>query len=148
MVFKVQNPPQDVARFEEYRDLVKVRARSGDGGRCSADGNEMMRFRCLGAAASSGDCGGLFSTAVAKGVAVCTYSDSGRAHECAGRGRERRAMLVCRVIAGRVKKRVGLDELMDGSVRSEFDSVKGDDGELVVFDSRAVLPCFLLIYKL
>ncbi|KAJ8420578.1 hypothetical protein Cgig2_000543 [Carnegiea gigantea] len=139
MVLKIQNPAQDVTLFEEYRDSVKARASSCDGGRCSADGNEMMRFRCLGAAASGGDCGGFFSTAAGKGVTACTYSGSGRAHECAGGGRGRRAMLVCRVIAGRVKKRVGLHELMHGSARSEFDSVKGDDGELAVFDSRAYL---------
>jgi len=54
-------------------------------------------------------------------------------------------MLVCRVIAGRVSKRVGLEGY--GSGELEFDSASGENGELLVFDSRAVLPCFLVIYK-
>ena len=54
---------------------------------------------------------------------------------------------MCRVIAGRVSKQIGfMESLLDGRVG--FDSVSGDKGELLVFDSRAVLPCFLIIYKL
>uniref|UniRef100_J3LFI8 Uncharacterized protein n=1 Tax=Oryza brachyantha TaxID=4533 RepID=J3LFI8_ORYBR len=30
----------------------------------------------------------------------------------------------------------------------EYDSVRAGKGELIVFDRRAVLPCFLIIYKL
>ncbi|KAL4354767.1 hypothetical protein GQ457_06G037640 [Hibiscus cannabinus] len=157
MVFKVQSWPRMVTRFEEYRETVKARSGSGSGcsgsgdeenARCVADGNEVMRFRCLGP--TSGDCGmndtWLFSGG--KNAAVCTYAGSGEAHESAGGGRGRRSMLVCRVIAGRVSKRMGFgyESLMDG--RATFDSVSGDNGELLVFDPRAVLPCFLIIYKL
>ncbi|XVF13337.1 hypothetical protein REPUB_Repub08aG0200100 [Reevesia pubescens] len=157
MIFKVQNGPRTVTRFEEYRETVKTRSSSGSGGlasadeenaRCMADGNEVMRFHCLGP--TSGNCGmnctWLFSGG--KGTAICTYSGSGGAHESAGGGRGRRAMLVCRVIAGRVSKRVGsgYESLMDGRVG--YDSVSGDNDELLVFDPRAVLPCFLIIYKL
>lgn len=54
---------------------------------------------------------------------------------------------MCRVVAGRVSKQNGfMESLLDGRVG--FDSVSGDNGELLVFDSRAVLPCFLIIYKL
>ncbi|XP_022737186.1 uncharacterized protein LOC111290052 [Durio zibethinus] len=157
MIFKVQNGPRTVTRFEEYREMVKTRSGSGSGGtasadeenaRCVADGNEVMRFHCLGP--TSGNCGmndtWLFSGG--KGAAICTYSGSGGAHESAGGARGRRAMLVCRVIAGRVSKRVGFgyESLLDG--RAGYDSVSGDNGELLVFDPRAVLPCFLIIYKL
>ncbi|XVF10801.1 hypothetical protein REPUB_Repub07fG0214700 [Reevesia pubescens] len=157
MIFKVQNGPRTVTRFEEYRETVKTRPGSGSGGkvsadeenaRCVADGNEVMRFHCLGP--TSGNCGmndtWLFSGG--KGAAICTYSCSGGAHERAGGGRGRRAMLVCRVIAGRVSKRVGFgyESLLDGRVG--YDSVTGDNGELLVFDPRAVLPCFLIIYTL
>ncbi|KAK4728540.1 hypothetical protein R3W88_021528 [Solanum pinnatisectum] len=141
MVFKVQNLPRTVTRFEEYREVVKSRAGNGgesaaekggeDHARCVADGNEVMSAWMF----SSG-----------KGAAVCTYSGSGAAHENAGGGRGRRAMLVCRVIAGRVCKQLGFDSLNEGRVG--YDSVSGDNGELLVFDSRAVLPCFLIIYKL
>ncbi|XP_010259004.1 PREDICTED: uncharacterized protein LOC104598566 [Nelumbo nucifera] len=158
MIFKVQNLPKTVSRFEEYREIVKARARSGslssnnggnrieDDARCIADGNEMMRFHCLGPTSgglydATGMC--LFS---GKEAAICTFSGSGGAHESAGGGKGRRAMLVCRVIAGRVCKRLGLESFLDG--RIGFDSVSGESGELLVFDSRAVLPCFLIIYKL
>ncbi|KAK8266533.1 hypothetical protein V6Z12_D12G252600 [Gossypium hirsutum] len=157
MIFKVQNGPRTVSRFEEYRETVKTRSSSGSGGpasadeenaRCVADGNEVMRFHCLGPTA--GSCGmnekWLFSGG--KGAAICTYSGSGGAHERAGGGMGRKAMLVCRVIAGGVSKRVGLgyETLLEGRVGC--DSVSGDNGELLVFDPRAVLPCFLIIYKL
>lgn len=157
MIFKVQNGPRTVTRFEEYRETVKIRSGSGSGGigsgdeenaRCVADGNEVMRFHCLGP--SSGNCGmnDTWQFSGGKGAAICTYSGSSIAHANAGGGRGRKAMLVCRVIAGRVSKRVkfGYESLLDGRVG--YDSVSGDNGELIVFDSRAVLPCFLIIYKL
>ncbi|KNA16677.1 hypothetical protein SOVF_087140 [Spinacia oleracea] len=156
MIFKIQNLGRTLARFEEYRDLIKCRAVAGPGcgsGRCRADGNEMMRFHCLGPTNSGGammdSCDGLYDKAAA--TSVCTYSGSGAAHESAGGGRGRRAMVVCRVIAGRVSKRVGrgFESVTESGELVDFDSVSGEEnGELLVFDSRAVLPCFLVIYKL
>ena len=163
MIFKVQNGSKTVSRFEEYREAVKARAGSGgqteessweENARCVADGNEVMRFHCLGPTSSGGphDNGGGVSGRPAwsfpggKGSAICTFSGSGEAHENGVGSRGRRAMLVCRVIAGRVSKQLGLDSLRDGRVG--FDSVSGDNSELLVFDSRALLPCFLIIYKL
>ncbi|KAL7123280.1 hypothetical protein ACP275_01G095800 [Erythranthe tilingii] len=159
MVFKVQNLTRTLTRFEEYREDVKYRAScaaaaAGKGGedhvRCAADGNEVMRFYCLGpAAATGGACdtgGGAWGFYGGKMGAACTFSGSGVAHENAGGGRGRRTMLVCRVIAGRVCKQLGLDSLLQG--RMSYDSVGGEKGELFVFDTRALLPCFLIIYKL
>ncbi|KAL7188665.1 hypothetical protein ACSBR1_038511 [Camellia fascicularis] len=154
MVFKVQNKPRTVTRFEEYRETVKSRAASSGGGvgceshnRCVADGNEVMRFHCLGPTAGSPgyECGGAWAFQGAK-AAICTFSGSGGAHERAGGGSGRRAMLVCRVIAGRVCKQSGFNSVLEGRVG--FNSVSGENDELLVFDSRAVLPCFLIIYKL
>ncbi|CAN4077930.1 unnamed protein product [Withania somnifera] len=158
MVFKVQNLSRTVTRFEEYREVVKSRAGKGGGeatekggedhARCVADGNEVMRFYCLGPTNGGAyeASGRAWTFSSGKGTAVCTYSGSGAAHESAGGGRGRRAMLVCRVIAGRVYKQLRFDSLTEGRVG--YDSVSGDSGELLVFDSRAVLPCFLIIYKL
>ncbi|KAJ4956048.1 hypothetical protein NE237_012831 [Protea cynaroides] len=157
MMFKVQHLPKTVAPFEEYREMVKSRAGAGDrnndcsgdredDARCVADGNEVMRFHCLGP--TTGwiyDAGGM-CTFSGKDAAICTFTGSGVAHESAGGGKGRRAMLVCRVIAGRVRKQLGLDPFLENRVG--FDSVSGSSGELLVFDSRAVLPCFLIIYKL
>lgn len=153
MVFKVQNLTRTVTRFEEYRELVKLKAveaglegGSEDHARCVADGNEVMRFHCLGPANSGpyDPSGSAWTFHAGKGAAICTFSGSGGAHESAGGGKGRRAMMVCRVIAGRVQKRVGFDT----KDRVGCDSVSGDNNELLVFDSHAVLPCFLIIYKL
>lgn len=157
MIFKVQNGARNVARFEEYREMVKSRSGSGSGldnpideenARCVADGNEVMRFQCLGPTAGANGMNDSWSLSAGKGAAICTFSGSGGAHESAGGGRGRKAMLVCRVIAGRVSKRVGFgyDSVINGRVG--YDSVSGESGELLVFDPRAVLPCFLIIYKL
>lgn len=147
MIFKVQNLPRTVTRFEEYREAVK--SRWEDDARCSADGNEVMGFHCLGptSAGMLQDGASAWSFPSGKGTSgICTFSGSGGAHESAGGGRGRRAMMVCRVIAGRVSKQIGLVSLFEG--RAGFDSVSGENGELLVFDSHAVLPCFLIIYKL
>uniref|UniRef100_A0A7N0UC85 Uncharacterized protein n=1 Tax=Kalanchoe fedtschenkoi TaxID=63787 RepID=A0A7N0UC85_KALFE len=148
MVFKVQNPARTVTRFEEFREVIKTRAVSGsdDHGRCLADGNEMLRFHCLGPTAAGA--GGLAFPG-GKGKAVCTFSCSGRAHESGGGGSGRKGMMVCRVIAGRVEKRVeeGINDSGPGGSGFGSDSVSGSGGELVVLDPRAVLPCFLIIYK-
>ncbi|ESQ55099.1 hypothetical protein EUTSA_v10026027mg [Eutrema salsugineum] len=142
MIFKVENGSRTVTRFEEYREVVKSRAgvnveRVGtceEDARCLADGNEMMRFYPL----PDGINDGAWVFSGGKGQAVCTFSCSGEAHASGGGGGGRRAMMICRVIAGRVASRVGF-----GS-----DSVTGRDGELYVFDTRAVLPCFLIIFRL
>ncbi|CAN8246373.1 unnamed protein product [Cochlearia groenlandica] len=145
MIFKVENGSKAVTRFEEYRDAVKSRFDFNGGAcdedaRCSADGNEMMRFYPLGSIPGGINGGAwVFPGGKGKGTAVCTYSGSGEAHDSTGGGGGgRRAMVICRVIAGRVSK------------RGEFgsDSVAGRGGELIVFDARAVLPCFLIFFRL
>lgn len=88
-----------------------------------------------------------------------TTATSGKAHDKASSvldvsgyagNDEKRAMLVCRVIAGRVKKN------MEGGSNGmeEYDSVSaGDVGaysnldELYVYNPRAILPCFVVIYR-
>ncbi|KAL8201882.1 hypothetical protein R6Q57_011029 [Mikania cordata] len=82
---------------------------------------------------------------------VQTTASSGRAHDCLGiEPHGRRAMLVCRVIAGKIKRVVeNAPPEEDGS----YDSVAGYGGlysnleELYVFNPRAILPCFVVIYK-
>ncbi|CAL5198025.1 unnamed protein product [Lathyrus oleraceus] len=156
MIFKVENGARTISRFEEFREAVKARDGSAvelsegknfeENARCVADGNEVMQFHCLGPAEDGGSHGG-WSFPERKGSAIRTFSESGCAHENGGGGKGRWAMLVCRVVAGRVLKQLGyLDSLLDKRV--EFDSVSADNGELLVFDTRAVLPCFLIIYRL
>lgn len=64
----------------------------------------------------------------------------------------KRAMLVCRVIAGRV----GCDSDEADKGDGGFDSVMArggsgvytrlDEEDLLVFNPRAVLPCFVIVY--
>ncbi|KAM3226109.1 hypothetical protein ACQJBY_058659 [Aegilops geniculata] len=136
MLFRVHNQARAVTRFEDYR--ASVRARAGGASRSAADGNEMMRFAPapLHGCSSSSDSASL--------RVVRTFDGSGGAH-ASGRGPEtgRRAMFLCRVIAGRVA-----EGPCSEAAAKEYDSVRGGKGELVVFDRWAVLPCFLIIYKL
>ncbi|KAL1333564.1 hypothetical protein HN51_062407 [Arachis hypogaea] len=159
VIFKIQNGARTVSRFEEFREGVKARAAACSAGlmgeegsnwekenaRCVADGNEVMRFQCLGP--TEDGAAAVWSFPERKGSTICTFSGSGGAHESAGGGKGRRAMLVCRVVAGRVSKQLGIAD-SGLEKRVGFDSVSGENGDLLVFDSRAVLPCFLIIYRL
>ncbi|CAK7346219.1 unnamed protein product [Dovyalis caffra] len=176
-ILKVHNTQRTIQRFEDCRDTVKTRALSSTrkNPRCAADGNELLRFHCttltcsLGSRGSSNLCGLIpgcgvctiirhgFQGKECKGV--CTTASSGRAHDSLlGCTDGRRAMLVCRVIAGRVKpvtedapppEEDGASSAAAGS----YDSVTGYAGvysnleELSVFNPRAILPCFVVIYK-
>jgi hypothetical protein len=136
MLFRVHNAARSVARFEDYR--AAVRARAGGASRSAADGNEMMRFSPAPpyGPASAGDA-----------ARVRTFDGSGGAHASAlGPATGRRAMFLCRVIAGRVAE-TGTGSNSSGP-GMEHDSLRVGKGELVVLDRRAVLPCFLIIYKL
>ncbi|XP_074592218.1 uncharacterized protein LOC141848005 [Curcuma longa] len=143
MLFRVHNPARAVARFEECRAAARARA---DDVRCAADGNEMLRFHCGGGGGGGGvvyDAGVVRSTVWSGGKkveGVRTFSGSGRAHASGGGSAGRRGMLVCRVVAGRVRA--------EPENELEAESVSLTCGELVVFDHRAVLPCFLIIYKI
>ncbi|CAO2039989.1 unnamed protein product [Urochloa humidicola] len=145
MLFRVHNPARAVTRFEDYR--AAVRARAGGAARSAADGNEMMRFSPAPphGSPSPSTCGGVGGENAPR---IRTFDGSGGAHAASGRGPAtgRRAMFLCRVIAGRVA------EAGAGSAepKEQFDSVRvgKGGGELVVFDRRAVLPCFLIIYRL
>ncbi|XP_051124041.1 uncharacterized protein LOC127246616 [Andrographis paniculata] len=170
-ILKVQNTPKTISRFEEYRDSIKTKAsrlQPKKHPRCLADGNELLRFHCttfmcsLGLNGSSNLCSSIPTCRACSIIkngfklspehsskGVLTTATSGKAHDSCRVGMEdegKRAMLVCRVIAGRVKKNPA-----DGNLE-DYDSVGGAAGvysnldELYVFNPRAVLPCFVVIY--
>ncbi|KAG6422681.1 hypothetical protein SASPL_113059 [Salvia splendens] len=171
-ILKVHNTHRTIQRFEGYRDSIKLRAKRS--ARCAADGNELLRFHAatitctLGARGSSSLCGSVPACCICaiirhgfrcnKTIGVCTTASSGRADDYlgGGGGGPRRAMLVCRVIAGRVKPRFENDAPADaeGSAAGSYDSLAGSNAaypnmeELYVFSSRAILPCFVVIYKM
>ncbi|KAJ8773355.1 hypothetical protein K2173_028532 [Erythroxylum novogranatense] len=174
-ILKVHNTQRTITKFEEYRDSIKAKATmfSKKNPRCIADGNELLRFHSttfacsLGLNGSSNLCNSIphcnvcsiikigFKESTTTNVnehGILTTATSGKAHEKAkvleggGLSNDKRAMLVCRVIAGKVKKS------MEGKME-EYDSVAGAVGvysnmdELYVFNHRAILPCFVVIYS-
>ncbi|KAF3795585.1 hypothetical protein EJ110_NYTH00190 [Nymphaea thermarum] len=172
-ILKIHNSPKILRRFEEYRELVKARAsRAGSRRqqRCLVDGNELLRFHCstfscpLGYRGGTSLCNRQFCSVCgiirlgfsSKLDGICTYSSSDKAHESISEDLEeefsfmevRRAILICRVIAGRV---AGAQEL---ELKNSYDSVAGNAGdfsgleELYVFSPRAILPCFVIIYNM
>ncbi|XP_030457076.2 uncharacterized protein LOC115677962 isoform X1 [Syzygium oleosum] len=174
-VLKVHNMQKTLARFEEYREMVKIRASklSKKHSRCLADGNELLRFHSTIVACSLGvgssalcnlnNCGvcrilrhGFPSKKeLAGGAGIFTSSTSARAIESIklGEGDEclRKALLVCRVIAGRVHK--PLENIHEMASQSGFDSLAGKVGqfssieELYIWNPKALLPCFVVICK-
>ena len=150
--------------------------------RCIADGNELLRFHCttltcsLGLNGSSNLCNstpqcnvcsiikngfkvtvGGESSPINGAKGILTTATSGKAHDKAvvssqRDGNDKRAMLVCRVIAGRVKKKNNNNNAEGGM--EEYDSVAGgvvgaysNLEKLYVFNHRAILPCFVVIYR-
>ncbi|KAJ4831755.1 hypothetical protein Tsubulata_025526 [Turnera subulata] len=175
-ILKVQNMQRILDRFEEYREMVKIKAtkQSTKHSRCLADGNELLRFFGTSAACSLGmngssslctlyNCGvcqilrhGFTEKEFNGGVGVFTSSTSGRALKFVEINEEnpslRRVLLVCRVIAGRVHK--PLENFQDmASQPSGFDSLAlkvGHDShveELYLLNPKALLPCFVVVCR-
>lgn len=179
-ILKVQNTQRTIQRFEDCRDAVKTRALNSTkkNPRCAADGNELLRFHCTALSCSLGSRGSSLCSSI-PGCGVCTIirhgfkgaadlkgvrttASSGRAHDSLKCSDGRRAMLVCRVIAGRVKRLADdaraeeekeKENVSASSASGSYDSVAAFTGvysnleELIVFNPRAILPCFVVIYK-
>ncbi|KFK27073.1 hypothetical protein AALP_AA8G330700 [Arabis alpina] len=153
-VLKVHNMQKTLARFEEYRETVKIRASKlqKKHPRCLADGNELLRFHGTTVACGLGINGSTslctaekccvcriirngFSAKREKnnGIGVFTASTSRRAFESImisdgdGDRTVRKVLIVCRVIAGRVHRPVENVEEMNG-LMSGFDSLAGKVG--------------------
>ncbi|KAG6385536.1 hypothetical protein SASPL_154372 [Salvia splendens] len=175
-VLKVHNMPKTVCRFEDYREMVKIKASKlpKKHPRCLADGNELLRFygthaACALGVGSSALCvsdkcsvcriirhGFSAKREVRNGVGVFTASTSGRAFESIEDDVDddpslRKALIVCRVIAGRVHR--PLDNVLDIVGQTGFDSLAGKVGlysnveELYLLNPKALLPCFVIICK-
>lgn len=178
-ILKVQNLQRVVAEFENYRELVKIRATklSKKHSRCVADGNEFLGFHgttlscSLGLSSSSNlcfsdQCGvcqilrhGFASKTRPDGIkGVLTASTCSTALECieTERGGNRgggglKAVVLCRVIAGRVHK--PMKKFEDPNGFSEFDSLALKVGpnarldELYLLSTKALLPCFVIVFK-
>ncbi|CAH1429778.1 unnamed protein product [Lactuca virosa] len=175
-VLKVHNMQKTLSRFEDYRELVKTKASKlpKKHPRCLADGNELLRFYGTTISCSLGINGHSslcisdkccvcriirngFSTPkeLKGGIGVFTTSTSVRAFEsievCDDSLDTRKALMVCRVIAGRVHR--PLENIQEISGQSGFDSLAGKVGvhsnieDLYLLSPKALLPCFVVICR-
>lgn len=177
-VLKINHSGRTLARFEEYRAAVRSRAENIVGGgndeRCVADGNERLGFyrtTCL-CGLGAGACGGARCDAcpvVRRGSfagksgrelgVMATHSTGWGAHVAPaeremGQAGERKVIVMCRVVAGRVAHGAAAAE-KKAAVAEGFDSViprrrnvgGGEEDELLlVFSPKALLPCFVIVY--
>eukprot|EP00249_Psilotum_nudum_P002287 c15251_g1_i1 orf=78-689(-) len=182
-IMKVHNDSNVLAKFEEHRDAVKAKASkfaNKKHPRCIADGNELLRFHCTTMSCTQ-DINGSFSLCALPSCNLCnilrfgflpneqkgvhTAASSGKAQDTASAlqqhaektRNEKRATIICRVIAGRVKRTSQeMDSQIDSVHANDFDSIAGDEDETVAFtfmedlfvlDPKAILPCFVVIYR-
>lgn len=173
-ILKIHNSSKIVSRFEEFRECVKSRAAAKTktlrDERCIADGNELLRFHCTTFICELDNssicsqqycslCGIIKNGFSPKMDGISTLPTSYRAHVSIPEDIEeefkfmhvKRALLVCRVIAGRV----GCDPMACIVDKEDpgFDSLAGrgdgdEEDELLVFNPRAVLPCFVIVYTM
>ncbi|XP_020588443.1 uncharacterized protein LOC110030186 [Phalaenopsis equestris] len=175
-IFKVHNTQKTLARFEEHREMIKnkVSKLPKKHPRCLADGNELLRFHGTTVACNIAINGSSSLCASQKcrvcqiirhgfsakedlrgGIGVFTTSTSARAIEsielCDDDSSIKKALLVCRVIAGRVHR--PLENFQEIAGQSGFDSLAGKVGlysnieELYLLNPLALLPCFVVIFK-
>ncbi|GJN07237.1 hypothetical protein PR202_ga25053 [Eleusine coracana subsp. coracana] len=172
-VLKVQSSDRTVRRFEQYKESIKEKASNVEGkknARCVADGNELLRFYsttftcALGAGGGTALCRAPSMRCKLCGIIrdgfrvdgegkIATMATSGRAHDTAEvlSDGEKKAMLVCRVVAGRVKRdtdtRSSQDSDCDSVSPCSSEGLYSDLDKLFVFNPRAILPCFVVIYS-
>ncbi|KAJ9136284.1 hypothetical protein P3X46_033376 [Hevea brasiliensis] len=163
-VLKVHSMQITVAQFEERREMVKIKACKlpTRHPRCLADGNELLRFHGIAIACSLG-LNGSSSLFTLEKCGVCQILRHGFsekdlqgcvAMECFELSQDnhsaaRKALLVCRVIAGRVHK--PLEKFQEMAGQPGFDSLAGKVGqysnieELYLLNPKALLPGFVVI---
>ncbi|XP_041027044.1 uncharacterized protein LOC121267261 [Juglans microcarpa x Juglans regia] len=180
-VLKVNHSASFLSKFEEYRKKVKLNAANSCHStktlmeRLIADGNELLRFQSALITCSLGTISGYsrlcdkkccgicrqmisFRFGVEDGPPISVHGSSWKAHEKVSRecitkrvSCARKAIVLCRVIAGRTD--VARHHMHGKEVRSNS-AVTGSTGdqskygseELLVLNPRAVLPCFVVLY--
>ncbi|GMH26404.1 hypothetical protein Nepgr_028247 [Nepenthes gracilis] len=179
-ILKVDSGDGVLRKFEEFREAVKAGASRADRGswgkeRAMVDGNEILCFHGASVTCGLGSDGGqriceerscgvcrLIRTACCSpldgvGPTVMSLNSCG-AHKKAvkrcGDGGSRKAIVICRGIAGCVARFKRSDAFECGEAAAAVDSVllcddgrSDDDQELLMFNPSAVLPCFVVVYN-
>ncbi|XP_021289953.1 uncharacterized protein LOC110420889 [Herrania umbratica] len=177
-VLRINHGVDALNKFEEYREILKSKSTNVSASetrmmeRLAVDGNELLRFHGAIVTCSLGnndfssichrECCGvckMVGSSLSEGEESVVLSNNSRqAHRkvvtdcvvdkiCA-----RKAIVVCRVIAGRVARYRGhglvdgQDGGFDSVVSLSRDQLEGSE-ELIVLNARAVLPCFVVVYK-
>lgn len=175
-ILKVHNMPKTFQCFEEYREMVKINANKlqiKNHARCLVDGNELLMFHGTNIACSLG-INGSYSLCTLDYCGVCqilrhgfstnkefqgalgvyTSSTSGKAFDSImlsdERAFTRKAVIMCRVIAGRVHCPFEeIQEKIDSGFNSFAEKISDHSNieELCLLNPKALLPCFVVIYK-
>ncbi|XP_050379483.1 uncharacterized protein LOC126796802 [Argentina anserina] len=175
-VLRVNHSKNVLRRLEEYREDVKATYKKGRilkrMEKLVVDGNELLQFHGATVTCSLG-INGDTSICQRKCCQVCRmitselsdddgtisfFGTSWMAHQKVSREclkkkmTARKALVICKVIAGRIAH-FHAHGLMDND-GGEFDSVMAwngnqfsDSKELLILNSEAVLPCFVIIYN-
>ncbi|KAI3870550.1 hypothetical protein MKX03_022743 [Papaver bracteatum] len=163
-IMKVHDTQSIIQRFEECRDSVRIltRCNTSKNPRCATDGNKKLRLYCTNLTCSldsslcnsvvpgCGPCGVCFVLRHGFPARNEVRTTTSSVNALNGFGSvdwdNTRAMLVCRVIASRENDanntNVGVaDEIYD-IVEKAYVTYE----ELFVFNPKAILPCFVVIY--
>ena len=169
-ILKVKHSSEALERFEKYREMVKkkVYKQHKRHPRCDVDGNEMLQFYgtqmncCSQNPNKVSELCKDFACQVCRIIqsgfepedgkkygriplSSCSTTSSGNTPAIYKGANAKRAVMVCRIIAGRVvnfvdmEKEEGYDSIKVGGLHSKLD-------KLIVTNPSAVLPCFVIVY--
>ncbi|KAK2987085.1 hypothetical protein RJ640_004811 [Escallonia rubra] len=167
-VVKVNNSMESLERFEQYRETVKKECfkQHKRHPRSTVDGNELLQFYGTTIICCSEKQYGVsdlckdpncrvcriiqsgFKTACNKRTGIVMNTSSNAMSEATNVTTEKnvnRAVILCRVVAGRVGR------ITDWAYREDYDSIKSGQNSkfdhLIVRDPSAVLPCFIIVFN-
>lgn len=160
-VLRVNNSMNTMVRFEQYRETIKNRSneKKKKHPRSMVDGNEQLWFYSTTMNCCTGKVSRVSKLCKASTCEVCSIIQSGfdKAHDekteirlsksCSEERNEvtngknvKKAVIVCRVIAGKVVNMIDVEN------EDDHDSVAGGKlHDLFVRNSSAVLPCFVIV---
>ncbi|VVA37484.1 PREDICTED: unnamed product [Prunus dulcis] len=167
-VLRVQNSIETLERFEKYREMVKKMAKEGymSHPRSTVDGNELLRFYGTTVACCSGNLKRVSELCKAPNCQVCRIIQSNFYTEYSlsngiqlstssekfgensiiitRRNKIKRAVIVCRTIAGSMVNMTDKEYEESDSIESQ--KLLSTSEYLIVRNPSAVLPCFVVVF--
>ncbi|CAL9017997.1 unnamed protein product [Prunus brigantina] len=167
-VLRVQNSIESLERFEKYREMVKKMAKERHmrHPRSTVDGNELLRFYGTTVACCSGESKRVSELCKAPNCRVCRiiqsdfYTEYSVSNEIqlstssekfgensitiTRRNKIKRAVIVCRTIAGSMVNMTDKEYEESDSIESQ--KLLSTSEYLIVRNPSAVLPCFVIVF--